>query len=232
LLADLDQSIKRGWLGRFYLGDARSPTAGADSQAGTMSCDRYSCFDELKLHEEPGRDFAITTVRRALSTCLILAPHGGGIERGTSDVARLIAGENFNLYLFEGIKPRGNATLHVTSSRFDEPSCLDILSGSDLVVAIHGCKGESERVLLGGLDRAMKREIADSLQDHRVHVESSGHAFPATDPMNICNRGRMRQGVQLELSTALRRSPNRHRVVNAIRAVLLARDERRFVAGP
>jgi phage replication-related protein YjqB (UPF0714/DUF867 family) len=79
---------------------------------------------------------------------LILAPHGGGIEHDTSDIALAIAGENFNLYLFEGIKAKGNADLHVTSTRFDEASCLDILSVCDLVVAIHGCRGEDERVLL------------------------------------------------------------------------------------
>jgi len=189
-----------------------------------MTGDRYSCIDELRQHEEQGRDFSITTVPRAASTCLILAPHGGGIEHGTSDIARAIAGEDFNLYLFEGIKAKGNAGLHVTSSRFDEQSCLEILSACDFVLAIHGCKGEDERVLLGGLHRTMKREISDSLQTHGVNIESSGHRYPATDPMNICNRGRMRQGVQLEISAPLRRSPNRHRVVDAVRAALLARE--------
>jgi phage replication-related protein YjqB (UPF0714/DUF867 family) len=189
-----------------------------------IRCDRYSCFDELRRHEEQGRDFVITTLRRESSTCLILAPHGGGIEHGTSDIARAIAGENFNLYLFEGIKAKGNADLHVTSSRFDEQSCLEILSACDLVVAIHGCKGEDERVLVGGLHRTMNHDISDSLQSHGVHVEPPGHRYPATDPMNICNRGRMRQGVQLEISAPLRRNPNRHRVVNAVRAVLLARE--------
>lgn len=189
-----------------------------------MKADRYCCFTELERNEKRGRDFVITTVRRATSNCLVLAPHGGGIERGTSDIARAIAGENFNLYLFEGVKPAGNEGLHITSSRFDEPSCLDILSSCDLVVAVHGCKGETERVLLGGLHRTLMSEISDSLQNRGIHVESSGHPFPATDPMNICNRGRSREGVQLELSSALRRSQNRHRVVDAMRAVLLARE--------
>lgn len=189
-----------------------------------MKADRYCCFRELERNEEHGRDFVITTVRRTTSICLVLAPHGGGIERGTSDIARAIAGQNFNLYLFEGVKPTGNEALHITSSRFDEPSCLDVLSSCDLVVAVHGCKGEVERVLLGGLHRPMMREVSDSLQNHGIQVESSGHPFPATDPRNICNRGRTRQGVQLELSWALRRSQNQHRVVDAMRAVLLARE--------
>jgi phage replication-related protein YjqB (UPF0714/DUF867 family) len=196
------------------------------SKAAAVIGDRYCCFAELERHEARGRDYAITTVRRAASTSLILAPHGGSIERGTSDVAREIAGEEFNLYLFEGTKPQGNTELHITSSRFDEPSCLDILSTCDSVVTIHGCKGAIEQVLLGGLHYAMKLEMSVALQEHGVHVESSNHTFPATDPKNICNRGRTRQGVQLELSAALRRSATRYRVVDAVRAVLLAWESR------
>jgi phage replication-related protein YjqB (UPF0714/DUF867 family) len=187
-----------------------------------MSTDRYSCFEELQRHEHQGHDFVITTVPREGSSCLVLAPHGGGIERGTSEIARAIAGEDFNLYLFEGLKPSGNGDLHITSSRFDEPSCLHLLSSCEVVVTIHGCKGDAEQVLLGGLHLTMKEQVFAALKCHGVHVESSGHRYPATDPMNICNRGAGRQGIQLELTAGLRRSPNWHRVVAAIRAVLLA----------
>ncbi len=54
----------------------------------------------------------------------------------------------------EGIKKWGNyAALHITSRRFDEPSCLELLSTCSFVIAIHGCVGGDERVLLGGLVR-------------------------------------------------------------------------------
>jgi phage replication-related protein YjqB (UPF0714/DUF867 family) len=191
-----------------------------------MIGDRYCCFAELQRHEAHGQDYAITTVRRAGSTSLVLAPHGGSIERGTSDLAREIAGEEFNLYLFEGIKPQGSSDFHITSSRFDEPSCLEILSACDSIVTIHGCKGAIEQVLLGGLHHAMKVEMSVALQEQGVHAELSNHTFPATDPKNICNRGRTRRGVQLELSAALRRSATRHRVVDAVRGVLLAWEPR------
>jgi phage replication-related protein YjqB (UPF0714/DUF867 family) len=38
----------------------------------------------------------------------VIAPHGGGIDQYTSDIARAIAGAEFNLYLFEGISRSGN----------------------------------------------------------------------------------------------------------------------------
>jgi phage replication-related protein YjqB (UPF0714/DUF867 family) len=43
----------------------------------------------------------------------ILAPHGGGIEPGTSELAEAVAGEGLSFYAFEGLKRSGNAVLHV-----------------------------------------------------------------------------------------------------------------------
>ena len=54
----------------------------------------------------------------------VVAPHGGGIERATSAIARAIAGGDHNLYLFEGRLPSLNyERLHLTSHRYDEPQC-------------------------------------------------------------------------------------------------------------
>jgi phage replication-related protein YjqB (UPF0714/DUF867 family) len=59
------------------------------------------------------------------SRIAIIAPHGGGIEPGSSTIARAIAGEDINMYLFEGIKvAKGNAIVHIASHHFDEPRCL------------------------------------------------------------------------------------------------------------
>ncbi|MGH8753925.1 MAG: poly-gamma-glutamate hydrolase family protein, partial [Burkholderiales bacterium] len=132
------------------------------------------------------------------------------------------AGEDFNLYLFEGVKKRGNyAALHITSRRFDEPSCLELLSTCSFVIAIHGCVGGDERVLLGGLDNSLKDKVASELRQADVDVRNDGHNFQATDPNNICNRGQSNRGVQLEFTRALRGSANEQRVAEAVRAVLL-----------
>jgi len=187
-----------------------------------MKADCYGNFDELARHEVEGMDFKRTVFRRSLSPIAVIAPHGGGIESRTSEIARAIAGEDFNLYLFEGIKRRGNyAALHVTSRRFDEPLCLELLSNCSYVIAIHGCVGREERVLLGGLDHSLKDKVAAGLRQAGIDVQYDGHHFQATDPTNICNRGQSNKGLQLELTRALRRSANAQQVARAVRAVLL-----------
>ena len=187
-----------------------------------MHIDSYRSYRELAEHEVEGTDFTITVFRRPFSAVAVIAPHGGRIESRTSEIARAIAGEDFNLYLFEGIKERGNyAALHVTSRRFDEPSCLELLSTCSFVIAIHGCVGGDERVLIGGLDNSLKDKVATELRQLGVNVQNDGHSFQATDPNNICNRGQSNRGVQLEFTRALRGSANEQRVAEAVRAVLL-----------
>ena len=187
-----------------------------------MHIDRYRSYSELMEHEVEGIDFTITVSRRPFSAVAVIAPHGGKIESRTSEIARAIAGEDFNLYLFEGIKKRGNyAALHVTSRRFDEPSCLELLSTCSFVIAIHGCVGGDERVLIGGLDHLLKDKVAIELLQAGVNVQNDGHHFQATDPSNICNRGQANKGVQLEFTRALRRSASERRVAEAVRTALL-----------
>jgi len=53
--------------------------------------DRYESFDELCKHAIEGRDFRIRTASRP-GQVAVIAPHGGGIEPGTSELAEAIAG--------------------------------------------------------------------------------------------------------------------------------------------
>src|SRR5260221_2694666 len=77
----------------------------------------YRGFEDLARAQSRGRDYEILVRRRAGSSVAIIAPHGGGIEDGTSAVASAIASDDFSLYLFEGIRRSGNyAALHLTST--------------------------------------------------------------------------------------------------------------------
>lgn len=182
----------------------------------------YGCYADLTEVHVEGADFNICVHRRPESPVAILAPHGGGIEAGTSEIARAIAGSEYNLYLFEGIRPSGNyAALHLTSHRFDEPRCLALLSACDHVVAIHGCRGDTPRALLGGLDIGLKTLIHQAIGSAGIDACLMGHPFPAVDPHNICNRGRRGAGVQVELTSAVRFEEFNDAIVNAIRSVLL-----------
>jgi phage replication-related protein YjqB (UPF0714/DUF867 family) len=41
----------------------------------------------------------------------VIAPHGGAIEPGTTEVAEAIAGDRFSFYTLEGVKTRDNKRL-------------------------------------------------------------------------------------------------------------------------
>jgi phage replication-related protein YjqB (UPF0714/DUF867 family) len=168
-----------------------------------------------------GRDFEIDVVRRPESGIAVIAPHGGGIERGTSKIARAIATDKFNLYLFEGLRSSGNyASLHLTSHLFDEPECLALISTCSVVVAIHGCRGVEHEVLLGGRHRELTGQLSKALFAVKIANKTDGHPFPGTKPRNICNRGLTGRGVQLEITTALRESPAALELAAAVRNTL------------
>ena len=152
----------------------------------------------------------------------VLAPHGGRIEGRTSEIARLIAGDEHRLYLFEGLRMTGDNfdRLHLASHRFDEPRALDLISSCDTVVAVHGYAASGPDVLLGGLNEGLKREIAQALARTGFSCLTDGHRFPGRDPRNICNRGRSGEGVQIELSEDLRKAGNWPLLAAAVRNVL------------
>lgn len=182
----------------------------------------YECYADLAVAQVEGADFQIRVERRAASKVAILAPHGGAIEAGTSEVASAVAGAEFNLYLFEGLRESGSyAALHLTSHRFDEPKCLGLLAGCDHVIAIHGCRGDSPQALLGGLDTGLKTRIGAAIAAAGVETRLAGHRYRAVHPRNICNRGRSGAGVQVELTSAVRLRQANHAIVAAIRSVLL-----------
>lgn len=183
----------------------------------------YRGYADLAGQQVEGGDYKVHVRANGQSSVAVIAPHGGGIERYTSEIARAIAGDEFNLYVFEGIRPSENySALHLTSHRFDEPRCLELLAGCDHVVAIHGCRGEVQQAFVGGLDAGLKAAVAQSMAAIGVETLLVDHPFPAIDPMNICNRGRRGVGVQIEMTMSLRLQGPRDVLSATIRSVLLA----------
>ncbi|MFC1567466.1 poly-gamma-glutamate hydrolase family protein [Thermodesulfobacteriota bacterium] len=169
--------------------------------------DVYKNFAELSETESEGIDFCISVVKREGSKIVIVAPHGGAIEPGTSEVAKEVANNDLSLAIFEGIKPKGNKRLHITSTNFDEPRCVELVQESDAVVAIHGEGSTELSVFLGGRDDELCSQLKVVLERYGYDVKTHGnpdlHGLAAT---NICNRGRHGVGVQLELSSGLRQT--------------------------
>jgi phage replication-related protein YjqB (UPF0714/DUF867 family) len=172
-----------------------------------IEMDLYRNFAGLSESEREDIDFRIYAVKREGSSTVIVTPHGGAIEPGTSEVAKEVAKNDLSLAIFEGITPKNNKRLHITSTNFDEPCCVELVQESDTVVAIHG-EGSSERsVFLGGRDDELGTQLKATLERYGYAVKTHGnpdlHGLAAE---NICNRGRHGVGVQLELSSGLRRT--------------------------
>lgn len=185
--------------------------------------DKYRSFQELARYEREQIDYRIIVNEVRGARISVVAPHGGAIERGTSELARAIAGTDFNLYLFEGLKAQGNfASLHITSRSFDEPRCLELVSRSNIVVTVHGCTGDHQAVYIGGLNTDLKSVVDGALQAAGFTAQQDDHPFPAVDPDNICNRGITGAGIQLELTRGLRYTRPSGELAPLIRGVLFA----------
>jgi phage replication-related protein YjqB (UPF0714/DUF867 family) len=168
--------------------------------------DTYKHFADLEQHERSGIDYCVI-LRREEPAFAIVAPHGGGIEPGTSEIADAIACRRWSFYTFEGLKRKGNSILHITSTCFDEPMCVTLLGNSNRVVTIHGEESDDDGqgVFLGGLDIELGARVGALLMEQGFDVRK--HPDPnlqGLDPKNICNRGTAGAGVQLELSRAVR----------------------------
>lgn len=165
---------------------------------------------ELAYTEQEGGDFIISC-RDVDSPVAVMAPHGGGIEPGTVDIADALAGRDFAFYAFSGIKKSGNRHLHLTSNRFDEPIGLKIAQKAAVVVAVHGNREESEVVFVGGRNHSLKKRICQALTAAGFRAEISDlPGIRGISPENICNRGTSGEGVQLEISRGLREKMFEH----------------------
>ncbi|MFO1103824.1 MAG: poly-gamma-glutamate hydrolase family protein [Methylocystis sp.] len=169
--------------------------------------DRYDSFATLAANEIEGVDYRIRLDERA-SPIAIVAPHGGLIERGTSEIATAIAADRFSLYCFEGLTKVSGKSLHITSTRFDEPRALALVSASAIAIGVHGRKdrGDDASIWVGGLHESLRDAICEALASagFKAKPVGEGHRLAGRDPANICNRGRCGAGVQLELPRTFR----------------------------
>lgn len=184
--------------------------------------DRYRSLEELMKGEREGVDYRLIVEDRNHEVTLI-APHGGGIEPGTSEVALSVAGSELNLFVFEGIKPRGNGALHVASTRFRHPKLDSLLRKSRVAISIHGKEGHVEGIGVGGLNVKLATLILRSLA--RAGFDAKMETDPGLNaglPENVVNMVRER-GVQLELTRRLRSHLRREgRLMTAFRDAVRA----------
>ncbi|MCJ1656861.1 poly-gamma-glutamate hydrolase family protein [Staphylococcus sp. NRL 16/872] len=174
-------------------------------EQSSSSLDYYSSFNDLAKHTTKGKDWGILTKNRKDDRILVTAIHGGGIEPGTTELARRIANiGKYDFYSFEGRLPEHNEKLHITSTVFNEPILEKMLKHTDETISIHGYAGEDPVVYVGGQDKKLAKSITHSLEDKGFTVQKSPKGVEATSSDNIINRDDEESGVQLELTTGQR----------------------------
>lgn len=167
--------------------------------------DQYPCFADLARNEIHGEDYRIHA-REGSSGIAVMAPHGGGIEFGTNQMAQAIAHPDHTFWAFNGIKKSGNKILHITSTRFDAPEALKIASAAQTVITLHGCHGDRSVVYVGGRYGLLKKQLCRLLINAGFKARiSTKPGLTGENPLNLCNRCRSGSGVQLEITTALRK---------------------------
>jgi phage replication-related protein YjqB (UPF0714/DUF867 family) len=160
----------------------------------------YRSFEELKSRELEGKDYQVRFHLRD-ERVLIMAPHGGKIEPTTSMIAEAIAGENYSYYSFEGLKEEGNGVLHIESHLFDEPRALQAAQKADVVITVHGQLDHREGfIMIGGLHVDLRSEIRRRLEAAGFQTRTPTEGLQGIDPENICNQGKLKGGIQLEVS--------------------------------
>ena len=118
------------------------PNASSTGNA-TRKQDYYKSMTELYNDTTEGIDWKKDT-RNVGKSVLIVAPHGGNLEQGTSELTKLVANNgDFDYFSFEAIRPSNNTQLHVTSTNYDDATLHDMIQDRTATISIHGARGKN-----------------------------------------------------------------------------------------
>lgn len=125
--------------------------------------DQYQTLEAL-IANEPRNNWRVLVGDRGHHVTIV-APHGGGIEPHTSEIAAFLAGSDFNTFRFEARRPERNAPLHVASERYSHPDLDRLLAASAIAISIHGKEPTRPDVGIGGRNGRLGALIQDRLRD-------------------------------------------------------------------
>lgn len=172
------------------------------------STDHYRSMTDLLNDTQEGKDWTKESMNRN-SNVLVFAPHGGNIEKGTTELAKAISNKgNYDYYAFNGARNKNNSQLHVTSTNYNDPDLINRNYNKDISISVHGT-GQSQgknTVLIGGRDEKLIQIISTELSTFKFNVKRSVGYLAGIETNNIVNFNKRGEGVQLELTPDLRKS--------------------------
>ncbi len=203
--------------------------------------DHYTGMNDLYAHEVEGINYTKEWYRHRWryktskkyhdeNEIFIMAPHGGSIETGTTELALATAGftsdfnrrpatsDTYDYFIFNGTNPNNqNDRLHVTASNYDDAVARELVKNSRISLAFHGCtdeqadkdRGEGYKAcLIGGLDTIFMEILEQQLQEAGFNAFITDLKMLNGDmPENIINKNkRNKGGAQFELTTSFRKS--------------------------
>src|SRR5882724_8755070 len=95
-----------------------------------------TCYADIVRRFVRDRDFRVATGNAAtLHSCLLIAPHGGATEPGTSELLQHVVPLGpWAWYECTGLLRSGNReAFHLTSTAFDEPVLAELLAQTSFV---------------------------------------------------------------------------------------------------
>lgn len=164
--------------------------------------EKYKCYPTLSEDLVEGIDYR-RSFRQLNSPLALVAIHGGNIEPGTSEIVKVLAADNFSYYSFESLRPESDQSLHITSSKFNDPKCLEICCNSYYVISIHGCLGEYPGIFIGGRDTIGRKQLVHQFKNSGL-LAMKDRIFPGLHKSNPCNLGKFGIGLQLEVTRKIR----------------------------
>ena len=155
----------------------------------------------------PAREnYAIQVDSSHASKIKVFAPHGGCIEPCTGPTALALAKDNFDCFVFSGIRKKDCfKMLHVTSTRYDEPRCLAMAREAEVALAVHGCDGEEPFAQVGGGNVDLVQNLISYLNELGYSADPASADLKGEDERNFINLSR-KKGIQVELSAGFRRN--------------------------
>lgn len=139
----------------------------------------YNSFDDLSASEVEGVDYRVLSEDKG-KDITVFSVHGGGLSVGISEIVNALqTTNNYNYYLFEGLKGTDNNTLRITSTKYDEDDALSLITNSKNTVSLIAANETEKVVYVGGQNKLLSRLI-------KLHLSVSG--FNVKDDTEVPSR--------------------------------------------